>query len=169
MKRIKTPWDFLNSVFAKYKPDTENLLNECFQFDWENTKIEKLMKNDETIILECKNYLRKNYKLIRDAYKFYSGMEPQGRLPCIGATTFGNMISQIPDLIDGVNLKSADVDLSFVAANSIRANYPNYPDRQLIRFNLLEAVVRICLEKYFNKKLVTTRIEALKISFETYF
>ena len=30
MKRVKTPWDFMNSVFAKYKPDTERILNECF-------------------------------------------------------------------------------------------------------------------------------------------
>lgn len=50
MKRVKTPWDFMNSVFAKYKPDTERILNECFQFDWEKTRIEKLLKNDENVI-----------------------------------------------------------------------------------------------------------------------
>lgn len=61
LKRVSTPWDFLNSVFAKYKPDTEKLLNECFLFDWERTRIEKLLKNDDASIVTCKEYLRKNY------------------------------------------------------------------------------------------------------------
>lgn len=45
-KRVKTPWDFMTSVFAKYRPDVPKIINDCFLFDWEKTRIEKLLKGD---------------------------------------------------------------------------------------------------------------------------
>lgn len=47
MKRVKTPWDFMNSVFVKYKPDNDKILNECFFTDWEKCRFEKIFKGDE--------------------------------------------------------------------------------------------------------------------------
>lgn len=58
LSRVGTPWDFLNSVFAKYKPDTEKLLNDCFHFDWDRMRIDKIFKSDEAAIAECKEFLR---------------------------------------------------------------------------------------------------------------
>lgn len=68
-KRVATPWDFLNSVFAKYKPDTERQLQECLYFDWDHTRIDKLLKNDEQVIDACKNFILQHYKCIREVYK----------------------------------------------------------------------------------------------------
>ena len=76
----------------------------------------------------------------------------QGRLPCIGATTFQYIMQQVPDLVDGVLLRATDVDLEFVAANSIRMKQEYFPDRQLVRCKFFEAVVRICLDKYYKNK-----------------
>jgi hypothetical protein len=81
---VATPWDFFSSVFSKYFPDTLKKLNKCFDYDWGLTKLEKLIKNEDQISL-VKNYLRENYKCIRDTYKYFSGLEPIGRLPCIGS------------------------------------------------------------------------------------
>lgn len=86
LKRVKTPWDFMNSVFAKYRPDNEKMLNSCFLDDWEKCRIDKILKNDVAGINDCKEFLRRNYKVVRDVYKFYSGESIQGRLPCIGST-----------------------------------------------------------------------------------
>lgn len=33
-ERLKTPWDFFNSVFKDYKPDNPKILNDWFEFDW---------------------------------------------------------------------------------------------------------------------------------------
>jgi hypothetical protein len=33
-EKLKTPWDFFKSVFKDYKPDTDAILNDCFEFDW---------------------------------------------------------------------------------------------------------------------------------------
>lgn len=144
--RIKTPWDFLNSVFAKYKSDTDKILNDCFEEDWVQTRVEKILKNESK---EVKEYLRKEYRYIRNCYKHFSGEQMQGRLPCVGATTFNTIMQQVPDLVDGVLLRATDVDLEFVAANSIRMTHEYFPDRQLIRCKFFEAVVRICLDKYY--------------------
>ena len=62
----------MTSVFAKYRPDTTKMINECFLFDWEKTRIEKLLKGDK-MIPEIKEYLMMNYKIIRDVYKQFSG------------------------------------------------------------------------------------------------
>jgi len=70
--RVKTPWDFMTSVFAPYKPDTSKILNECFLFDWDKIRVEKLLKGEKQLY-EVKEYCMKNYKVIRDVYKQYSG------------------------------------------------------------------------------------------------
>lgn len=168
-ERVNTPWDFLNSVFAKYKPDTERILVDCFQFDWERVRIEKLLKNDEPTIFSVKQFLQLNYKYIREVYKIYSGESPQGRLPCIGATTFNLLIQQCPDLVDGYNLKSSDVDLEYVASNSLRADYTNFPDRVLVRMKFLEAVVRLALSRYYKSKICNSAFEAIQKAFQEHF
>jgi hypothetical protein len=66
-------------------------------------------------------------------------------------------------------LKFTDVDLEFVAANSLRADYPNFPDRQLIRLKFFEAVIRLALDKYYKSKICPTPFEAIKHCFENHY
>ena len=47
LARVKTPWDFFKSIFKDYKADTESLLADCFEFDWQCSKIEKVVKKEE--------------------------------------------------------------------------------------------------------------------------
>ncbi len=108
-----------------------------------------------------KQYLRDNYKFIRDTYKYFAGLEPIGRLPCIGSQTFVLIVSSCPDLVDGKYLKAADCDLEFVAANSIRVDFPFCPDRQLIRFKFLEAIVRIAISKFYKTRLCDSVFDAV--------
>lgn len=172
LKRVKTPWDFMNSVFAKYKPDNEKILNECFFTDWGQCRFEKVFRNDQQQIELCKDYLFRNYKYIRDVYKHFSSEATQGKMPCIGRTEFNNIFSLLPGFVDGETLKSADVDLVFVAANSIKGPFLSlqyFPEKLLIRFKFFEAVIRLCMDKYFKTKLVKTPIEALKLGFEEHF
>ena len=46
---LKTPWDFYKSIFKTYKPDTDKIIDECFEYDWPNTKIEKIIKDEHQI------------------------------------------------------------------------------------------------------------------------
>jgi hypothetical protein len=49
------------SVFKDYKPDNPQKLEECFEFDWSCSKIEKVIKGEEEIA-QSKEYIRSNYK-----------------------------------------------------------------------------------------------------------
>lgn len=62
-ERLKTPWDFFKSVFKDYKPDKPALMNECFEFDWECSKIEKVVKLPEDVF-KIKAFLKSKYKYL---------------------------------------------------------------------------------------------------------
>jgi len=54
---VKPPWDFKNSIFANYQVDTPALLNSCFEFDWDCSKIPKFVK-DRDELLKIKKFLK---------------------------------------------------------------------------------------------------------------
>lgn len=47
IKPKKQPWRFENSVFKDYQKDTDEILNNCFEFDWKCSRIPILVKRDE--------------------------------------------------------------------------------------------------------------------------
>jgi hypothetical protein len=125
--KIKTPWDFFKSVFKDYRPDNGVLLNKCFEFDWEHTKISKLIK-DKIDLEKSKEFLRSKYKLLRETYKYYAGVDPIGVLACIGTNTFTEIINNCPGLLDYKYLKLSDLDLEFVSTKAGK-KYGNNPER----------------------------------------
>lgn len=56
-----------------------------------------------------------------------------------------------------------------MAANSIRAEFPNFPDRQLIRFKFFEAIIRLALDKYYKTKIASSHLEAFRLCFENHY
>jgi hypothetical protein len=61
LRREKTPWDVRRSVFKDYVPDNDMILAKCFEFDWNSSKISKIIK-DEREKEQIKNFLRTHYK-----------------------------------------------------------------------------------------------------------
>ena len=83
LDRIKTPWDFFKSVFKDYKPDNEVLLDACFEFDWECSKIPKIIKSPDELKM-LKKFMRSKYKHLRELYKYYAAVAPAGLIFSIG-------------------------------------------------------------------------------------
>ena len=140
-KRGKSPWRFSTSAFRNYKPDTQKLLDKCFEFDWLfiQTKVEYLIK-DENDRKDVKKYLKSKYKYLRDAYKQTSGEDAKGNGMSIGRNAFSALMQACGDLVDGKTLKLSDVDLGLIsvkAADAKKGN-KNIPVDQLIRYNFLE-------------------------------
>ena len=79
----RVPWDFKKSVFASYQPDTETFLNTCFEFDWECSKIPKIIK-DYDELMKVKEYLKNIYKHIRECYKYFAAISPNNGIFSIG-------------------------------------------------------------------------------------
>lgn len=129
--RLATPWSFFNSVFKSYKPDTNKLLDNCFEIDWVNTKCQKLLKGEAD---DIKKYMKSIYKKIREVYKYYSGVSPLGRIACVGSGTLGEMLTHCNEFIDGKTVRLSDVDLQVIACNGGKrvANWLS-PDKALVR------------------------------------
>ena len=159
-ERIKTPWDFFKSVFRTYKPDEKKLLNSCFEFDWDNTKIRKVVKNGDDLV-KVKRFLKEKYKNFRETYKYYSAVAPAGTIFSIGINTFSDIVSNCKGLIDNENFKLSDLDLEFVATNSGVVKTKFNPDRQIVRHEFIEIFVRISITKYFKTKIVESIPEAV--------
>jgi NLR family CARD domain-containing protein 3 len=60
--RPKTPWTFEKSFFTQYVDQNEQLMNDCFEFDWQCSKIEKWLERSPAQRDAVFNYLRSNYK-----------------------------------------------------------------------------------------------------------
>jgi hypothetical protein len=78
-------------------------------------------------------------------------------------------MTRCPDLVDGTDIKPSDLDLAFVSCNSIKSVWPYCPDRLLIRFKFLEAVVRLGIDKYYKTKVVDSFVKALEMAFKLNF
>lgn len=156
--RPKTPWDFNKSIFAAYKSDTSDLLNQWFEIDWENSKIPKVVKDEEH---EIKEYLRSIYRSLRECYKFYAGISPSNQVFCISKTLFNEIINSItPSIIDN-NLTISAIDLEFITTMSGNKSGKLNPTRDLIRFQFLEIFVRLAIHKYHKSKLCKTKFESI--------
>ena len=158
--RLRTPWDFFKSIFRTYKPDDKETLEACFEYDWENTKIHKIVKNNDELS-EVKDFLKDNYKFFRETYKYYSAFAPAGLIFSIGTNTFSDIISNCPGLVDNDTLKLSDLDLEFVATNAGVARHKFNPERQICRHEFMEIFVRIAITKYYKTKQVDSIPQAV--------
>ena len=65
-----------------------------------------------------KKFIKKNYKLLRDAYKLAAGQDAQGNQMSIGKNCFGTLMQQCGDLVDNRTLKLADLDIGYIAVKA---------------------------------------------------
>ena len=69
--KIRPDWTIPQSVFRSFRYDTEEQLVKCFEFDYENTRISRIVK-DEVDRINLKKLLQENYLYLKAGYKFYS-------------------------------------------------------------------------------------------------
>ena len=72
----------------------------------------------------------------KDAYKFFSALNPSGIYCSIGTNLFNYIVINCSNLIDGKLLKVTDVGLEFITtkASGSHIKAKTNPDRQLIRY-----------------------------------
>ena len=63
------------SLMYKWRPDDAELINLCFEYDWECGKVPKIIK-DADQLNDTKEFFREKYKYIKDTYKFYATINP---------------------------------------------------------------------------------------------
>eukprot|EP01017_Pseudomicrothorax_dubius_P005020 TRINITY_DN11162_c0_g1_i1.p1 TRINITY_DN11162_c0_g1~~TRINITY_DN11162_c0_g1_i1.p1 ORF type:complete len:422 (+),score=86.12 TRINITY_DN11162_c0_g1_i1:71-1267(+) len=149
-EKIRIQWKFSTSIFKDYKKDSDELLRKCFEFDWDCSRIQRVVKNPEQQA-SVKNLLWEIYPSLKEAYKHYSGLGVVGEVFSIPINTFTDFATQC-NLLDDT-FKLSDLDLKFIATNSSEIKTKNNPDRALTRFKFMEIMVRIAEDKYIKAGL----------------
>ena len=174
----KTPWSFNNSIFYfcgyNYEGENEDIINECFEFDFTRCDFKKIIKS-ETQIEELKIYLRTYYKNIIECYKYYSSFSGE-EIFQITNDLLKEFINKCNNFIDD----SYNIENIFSIKNSIISNEIDLEERDnrqnknlcynLVRHQFLLFLVQISKDKYMNKlQKFKNIIDAVKYSFENHF
>ena len=64
-------------------------------------------------------------------------------------------------IVDGKLIKLSEIDILFITTNTVAVKLPFNPDRALVRYQLLEILVRIAIDKYIKNKICDTASEAV--------
>ena len=157
LERIK--WLFKTSIFKDYFVDNEKVLQDCFEFDWKHSRIGNFIRGQEEQD-SLKKVLKENYRHIKATYKVlsaYSGNE----IFSIGSNILNDFLNQckIYDYLYqasdfGVNLNSTLVQKE----KGQRFN----PGNSLVRYEFLEMLVRIAMDRYIRNKIVNSYAQAMK-------
>ena len=124
-------WNFKDSIFYGYIPDSDALLQKCFEYDWSFCKIPKIIKNKEELA-KVKEYLQSKYKYIRETYKYHAGISPWTFVPSIGQNAFNEIIN-LTTIVDGNTCKLSDIDFEFIATKAGNKKVFLNPERWLVR------------------------------------
>ena len=88
----------------------------------------------------------------------------------VGPGILGEMIGNCENFIDGKAIRLTDVDLAIIACNGGNNGTNKLsPGKALVRHQMIEALVRLSLDKFHKTKEVDTPTEAVERSFEEHF
>lgn len=172
-----TRWDINKSVFARRRRetvcrnfvDTDTYVAKACVADWRQCKVDRFIK-DPVRRKDVENCVTRHFRVTSNAYRRYCGHNVLTSLAGISACTV-SMANQLQNDIISVPwsgyleflaeckildegsdyCKYADLENVFVAANlelTQEAKEKDNPDRSLTRFEFLECVIRIAINKY---------------------
>ena len=134
-------------MFAKWNPDTSNVINKAFETDKELTKLKKFIKDEDD--------LNKTFEVFRNCYGMlknqFNTQIASKSYPVIDWLDFVDMCSKTWLIIDGTTLTPQDVDRIFLATNFEEQDLEENDDNSLCRFEFMEIIARLAREKYQQK------------------
>lgn len=120
--------------------------------DWKKTKVPKFIKDEEERN-RCLSELAQHALLLREVYQYYA-FQGTGSAFTISRNEITQLVREM-GILDKKNMKIADLDLIFVAVNvetGQQAKAEENSDTELERFEYVETIVRIAIQKFKNKK-----------------
>ncbi|RLN14217.1 hypothetical protein BBJ28_00009355 [Nothophytophthora sp. Chile5] len=171
-------WDINKSVFAQRKReavcrnfvDTDAFVAKACAADWRQCKIDRFVK-DPVRRREVEASVTRWYRTVCNAYRRYCGhnvltnLAPISSITPAGAAQLQNDVTCVPwvgyaefltdaRILDDTSeyCSLPDLENVFVAANlelTQEAKEKDNPDRSLTRFEFLECLVRIAMNKYY--------------------
>ena len=174
----RTPWIFPISIWAyygyEYEGDSEEYLDECFEFDFNRCLFNKDFK-DENQLAELKKMLRERYRDMIDCYKYYASMSGF-TVWQITQNSLTEFISKCPGMCD----KTYDINNVFLTQKVVCANSYDINDRKknnnknlsdnIVRHQFMNLLVKAAKDKYVTcLKTTTDVLEATKKAFTEHY
>ena len=173
----RTPWSFPISIWAyygyDYEGDTEDYLDDCFEFDFNRCQFYKDFKDEESLA-ELKRFLRERYRDIIDCYKYYASLSGF-QIWQITQNNLTEFISHCPGMCD----IKYDINNIFLTQKTVCGNLLDKEDRKknnknlsdnVVRHQFMNLLVKSAKDKYVTV-LKTTKdvLAATKLAFEKHF
>ena len=155
-------WSFANSIFKDYNVDDDQVLNDCFEYDWKCSKIPNLLK-DPKDLENTKTFLREKYKIIRESYKTLSAYSTS-EIPCIGSNSIIELLS-LCNIFDNLyGISDFGVNWNSCIVPTVKNQVFN-PANALVRYEFLEIIVRVAYDRYYRTKTFNTVFDSVKTLF----
>jgi hypothetical protein len=142
---------FVRKKKRKQPPPPEDPMK-WLRKDWKKTKVTKFIKDEEERN-RCLSELAQHALLLREVYQYYA-FQGTGSAFTISRNEITQLVREM-GILDKKNMKIADLDLIFVSVNvetGEKAKQEENSDTELERFEYVETLVRIAIEKFKNKK-----------------
>ena len=173
----RTPWSFPISIWAyygyEYEGDSEDYINQCFEFDFNRCQFYKDFKDEESLA-ELKSFLRERYREMIDCYKYYASLSGF-QIWQITQNNLTEFISHCPGMCD----IKYDINNIFLTQKTVCGNLLDKEDRKknnknlsdnIVRHQFMNLLVKSAKDKYVTV-LKTTKdvLAATKLAFEKHY
>ncbi|CAD8172454.1 unnamed protein product [Paramecium pentaurelia] len=143
-------WQKEQSAFKSYQGDTQDVLDECFQFDWTCMGIQHFLKNEQEVekVIEI---MRSHYPKLKDIYKYYSsfGYNVNKQQNGYQVETFNIPLNLIYDLTQELLPQDIQIEEVQSQVNQIKYNCDSKfiynPEKGFVRYQFIEFIFRIAL------------------------
>lgn len=157
-KDAEYAWSLETSIFRDFACDLDSLAEDCFEVDWQCSRLGHLVRTEEAW-QELLKVLPGAYMQIMLAFwwEAYGTLEMHETVAGVSMGGFRKIMVRRGgegrgQLLDGLNLNGNDCDCVFVAANVVdrdrRGDFPFLPQRAMARFQFLEAIVRVAFRRF---------------------
>lgn len=174
----RTPWTFPISIWAyydyQYNGDTQDYLDQCFEFDFKRCQFYKDVKEEDKF-LELKSFLHERYRDIIDCYKYYASFSGF-QVWQITQNVLTEFISKCPGMCD----KTYDINNIYLTQKVVCGNLLDRDEKinnknknlsdNIVRHQFMNLLVKAAKDKYVTTLKTTTDVlEAIKESFKIHY
>lgn len=151
-------WKVPKSLFRGYQLLTPQHINECLEFDWKESKLDKLVKSE----LEKSNLmgvLRKHYTKLTEIFRYLASQSANDYLT-VGNNVLTDFLYQ-SKIFDSIYTQ-ADLGVNWNAVTVHRSRQPYNPITSLVRYEFIELLIRITQDRYLRNKISSSLSEGLE-------
>lgn len=161
----RIPWSIPISLFKDYRFIDQAILIDCFEFDWNMSRLPGLIK----VPLQqsqIKEFLHEHYESIYHAYKTLSSLGGS-EIFSIGSNVLTDFLNECK-LIDDL-FGPSDIGVNWNACITPKEKGQIYnPGNALVRYEFLEILVRIANDRYVRNKICGNILDATRKMFLDY-